>query len=348
VSLKHNSKFASFTLIAKSDFPAELNIPIPFSLVSNDVANDRLTIMPAYWFMHNMYALARNAGKYISRDKREDKSQVIEYDYLGPDSVNEIFDALRLIKKFTATAHAKKVKKPQVREELIKMGESLLENNPSAVQGLDILAEGFENSNREVWILKPLESYKIFKELVIYYGVSQLIEHIDRNKIDSWAKLQKTFPDKEERSGWKNIGGQLMTEQALKTLMRQINSGKINSWDEVHEYYIAKSRAYPLDKFRHAFASLMEILKITPTRFTKKLFLELLEKASNTRGWMFKNISDSRTKDYTNAFRRMVYDNDQEMNKVLGKLEENSFINQQKEELKIFKDKIQSISARFA
>ena len=38
VSLKHNSKFASFTIIAKGDFPAELNIPIPFSLVSNDVS----------------------------------------------------------------------------------------------------------------------------------------------------------------------------------------------------------------------------------------------------------------------------------------------------------------------
>lgn len=34
VSLKHNSKFASFTLIAKGDFQSELNIPIPFSLVS--------------------------------------------------------------------------------------------------------------------------------------------------------------------------------------------------------------------------------------------------------------------------------------------------------------------------
>ncbi|MES1224869.1 MAG: DUF4954 family protein, partial [Bacteroidota bacterium] len=69
VSLKHNSKFASFTLIAKGDFPSELNIPIPFSLISNDVTNDKLVVMPGYWFMYNMYALARNAGKYTGRDK---------------------------------------------------------------------------------------------------------------------------------------------------------------------------------------------------------------------------------------------------------------------------------------
>ena len=107
VSLKHNSKFASFTIIAKGDFPAELNIPVPFSLVSNDVANDRLLVMPGYWFMYNMYALARNVTKYISRDKRTDRSIEIEYDYLAPDSVNEMFDALAMMKRFTALAWAK-------------------------------------------------------------------------------------------------------------------------------------------------------------------------------------------------------------------------------------------------
>src|SRR6185312_12386511 len=46
VSLKHNSKFASFVLLAKGDFQYELNIPIPFSLISNDVTNDQLVVMP--------------------------------------------------------------------------------------------------------------------------------------------------------------------------------------------------------------------------------------------------------------------------------------------------------------
>src|SRR4051812_5086230 len=81
VSLKHNSKFASFTLLTKGDYPAELNIPVPFSLVINDVTKDQLTIMPGYWLMYNMYALARNAWKYVDRDRRIEKIQQIEYDY---------------------------------------------------------------------------------------------------------------------------------------------------------------------------------------------------------------------------------------------------------------------------
>src|SRR5262249_23035610 len=127
VSLKHNSKFATFTLIAKGDYPHELNIPIPFSLISNDTSSDKLVIMPAYWFMHNMYALARNAGKYIDRDKRTDKTQTIEYDYLAPDSVNELFDALDLLKKFTGQAFVKNSKKTLSEKEIHLTGEKLLE-----------------------------------------------------------------------------------------------------------------------------------------------------------------------------------------------------------------------------
>jgi hypothetical protein len=75
VSLKHNSRFASFCIVTKGDYPAELDIPIPFSLVHHDVVNDRITILPGYWFLYNMYALARNAAKYNDRDQRTEKPQ---------------------------------------------------------------------------------------------------------------------------------------------------------------------------------------------------------------------------------------------------------------------------------
>ena len=104
VSLKHNSKFASFTIIAKGDFPAELNIPIPFCLISNDVAHDKLVAIPGYWFMYNMYALARNEWKYIARDRRTEKIQHIEYNFLAPDTINELFDARKMLEKLKCSA----------------------------------------------------------------------------------------------------------------------------------------------------------------------------------------------------------------------------------------------------
>ncbi|MEY4586255.1 MAG: hypothetical protein RIT05_673, partial [Bacteroidota bacterium] len=68
VSLKHNSYFASFSILAKGDFQSELNIKLPFSLISNGTERNELVIMPGYWFEYNLYALARNSEKYLARD----------------------------------------------------------------------------------------------------------------------------------------------------------------------------------------------------------------------------------------------------------------------------------------
>ncbi|NOT52833.1 MAG: DUF4954 family protein [Chitinophagaceae bacterium] len=347
VSLKHNSKFASFTLIAKSDFPAELNIPIPFSLVSNEVSSNRLCIMPAYWFMYNMYALARNAGKYNSRDRRVAKTQILEYDYLAPDSVNEIFDGLRLMKEATAKAYALKNKKEIKEKDLERSGAELLDKN-TGLDKLEILVDGFENSDRKVQLIKTPEAYRVFNELIIYYGISELMNFIEKKNILSWQQLQKALPGKPVRGQWKNLGGQLVTGTAVRTLINTIRSGKINSWDEVHAFYNQKSLQYETEKFRHAFASLLEVLKLSPAKFTRKIFIQLLQQAVATKEWMTKAIYDSRAKDYSNPFRKMVYETEKEMEKVTGPLKDNSFIKEQAAAAKVYKEKANAILQRFS
>ena len=348
VSLKHNSKFACFTLIAKGDFPAELNIPIPFSLVNNDVSNDNLVIMPGYWFMYNMYALARNAGKYQSRDKRTDKSQTLEYDFLAPDSINEIFDGLQLMKHFTAKAYAVKNKKNIAEKDLQKTGEALLEKNVDEVNQLEIVATGFENSQRKVQLVKLAEAYPVFKDLVIYYGISELLRLIEQKNISSWQKLLQALPGKPLRNEWKNMGGQLMPASSVQTLTRNIRSGKINSWDEMHDFYIRKSNNYHSDKLQHAWASLLEILNLSANRFTKKLFFQSLQQAAATKDRMVKGIYDSRAKDYSNPFRQMVYETEKEMEKVIGALKDNSFIKEQQAAAKIFREKVNAVMQLFS
>ena len=316
VSLKHNSKFASFTIIAKGDFPAELNIGIPFSLISNDVASDQLVIMPAYWFMYNMYALDRNSHKYVDRDRRTTKTQLIEYDYLAPDTVNEIFTSLKFL-------------------QALQPGE-------------DDTAEatGMENSSRKTTILKVPQSIAIFKELVQYYGVMELIKHVKLNKFAGFDELKKTISAKIQRSEWINIGGQLIQQTEVEKLQRNIVAGKTKSWNEVHEFYKQQSTNYFTDKLNHAYTSLLEILNITPRQFTATLFKQLLQEALATRQWMCKGIYDSRAKDYSNPFRKMVYDNNEEMNKVVGRIEENAFIQQQTGELEEMKKLVKGVVRR--
>ena len=317
VSLKHNSKFASFTIIAKGDFPAELNITIPFSLISNDIANDRLVVMPAYWFMYNMYALERNAWKYKDRDKRTEKIQHIEYNYLAPDTINEIFDAISFLKNLTP------------------------EKNDTAI------ATGLENTNRITAIIKVPQSINVFIELVQYYGMCVLINHISKNEFKNFEEIISSIRIVVTRSEWLNVGGQLMKISTLEKLKKDVISDKINSWDHVHNRYKEIGQEYEQDLLEHSFCSLLEILNITNKQFTLQLFKKLLIETVSTKQWMTEGILKSREKDYSNAYRKMVYENNEEMNKVLGAFEDNSFVQSQFEGLENYKKMVAEIGNKY-
>jgi hypothetical protein len=62
---------------------------------------------------------------------------------------------------------------------------------------------------------------------------------------------------------------------------------------------------------------------------------------------MSKGIYDSRAKDYSNPFRKMVYENKDEMNAVVGKIEDNQFIQDQFEELENFKKTVKGLLKKF-
>ncbi|MBS1640771.1 MAG: DUF4954 family protein [Bacteroidetes bacterium] len=348
VSIKHNSKFASFTILAKGDYQNELNITIPFSLVSINEINNNLTLMPAYWFMYNMYALVRNSWKYIDRDKRTNKTQLIEYNYLAPDTVNEMFASLPLMEEAVGKAFLQLQNQTNISKELaIKKGKNLLQQNDKAIDEIEIFIEGIENSKRKVQLLKVRESYNFFIRMIQFYGIQQLTEFIKVKSIKSIQQLQKAVPAKLLREEWLNVGGQLITTQSVNKLNQQIKLGKINTWDAVHEYYLKEGKNYAEQKTKHALASLIEISKINLKKIDKSALNNLLDAALDTQQLITTNIFNSRKKDYTNAFRKMMYSSEEEMNTVLGSLQENNFIQQQKEVLKKYTKEIASFKKQF-
>jgi hypothetical protein len=149
------------------------------------------------------------------------------------------------------------------------------------------------------------------------------------------------------RSEWLNIGSQLIRKSAIKKLREAINGGKIKSWDDVHGFYIEEGNKYEQDKLQHAYTSLLEILGITARQFTPELFKNLMQKRVTTRTWMCSGIYEARAKDYSNPFRKMVYETNEEMNKVMGRLEDNSFIQDQIAELDYMKKETKAILKKF-
>jgi len=323
VSVKHFCRFASFTLLAKGDYPAEMDIRLPFALVSDDPANDRLQVMPAYWWMHNMYALARNTGKFLKRDKRQRKVQNIEFESLAPDTAEEIFAALRLLEKWTGVAAGTDA----------AGGRALLDGPAQKMNGLAVLGENMENSGRDVIILKPHEAYHAYRDMLHYYAVRNLLAWLGDNEGAGLDAMCKALAGEREKD-WDNVGGQIIAVEDVERLKADIKSGRLKTWQAIHERCDELWKKYPLDKQRHAFATLLDLL--AAKQLTPELWNAALDEAVRVQQYVCDQTYASRKKDYDNPFRRTTFGSQAEMDAVMGTAEDNSFVLQVREETAAF------------
>lgn len=337
VSLKHNSRFASYTLIVKGDFLHELDIRLPFTMVSHDVANDRIVILPAYWFLYNMYALMRNNGKFISRDRRSLKNQHFEYDVLAPDTVNEAFTALREIEIAVGRAYHPEADNPAA---WAAKGKAILADAAIDLHEKEILLDRVENSKRKVVLIKVREGYHTYRRTIAYYAATQLKGYLDTH---SFAELQAGYlsqPGRLERTGFENVGGQLIRKPDLDDLLERIRNGELAEWEAIHHQYHLLSSQYPTHKFEHALATFLEIHDLEKSTLTPDYLDTCITESVTTKQWICQEIYKTRAKDYQNPFRRMVYENDEERDVVVGRLEDNTFIRQQQEEYEQYAESI--------
>ncbi len=344
-SLKHNSRFASFTLLAKGAYPAELNIHLPFCLVSNDETHGVLRVMPAYWFLHNMYALARNAWKYGARDKRIHKQQMIEFEALAPDTVEEIFTGLELLEVWTGKAALRHEGKPVdhvARETLRARGRELLCNSPEAVAKLEVLGENMENMRRATRILKTERAYPCYRDMVHHYAVKTLVAFMLAQKLNGLAALRERLSPA-RRGQWVNLGGQLVLRDDLQALRDKIVSGELDSWDAIHAEYRRLWAKYPQDKARHALASLFDINEIAIARLDGATWCSFLDRAVAIRAEIVERTAASRAKDYTAPFRQITYESRAEMDAVLGTIDDNDFVKQTRAEAEAFRRDVEAV-----
>jgi hypothetical protein len=170
-----------------------------------------------------------------------------------------------------------------------------------------------------------------------------MIPFLADNSVKTIAQFQAQLPVKTSLSSWMNIGGQLILRSAIDKLLIQIVSNKVKTWDDVHSFYASNADQYPLEKLKHAAAALKEVHGISLKKANITTINNLLQQSITTKEWMVKGIHDSRAKDYTNAFRKMAFNNIDEMNAVTGKLNDNSFIKQELAALASYKKTIQQL-----
>jgi hypothetical protein len=289
-SLKHSSSFASYCLLAKGSYPAELSITLPFALVNNNTSKNCLEVMPAYWWMYNMYALNRNITKFAKRDKRMKKAQHIVFSPFAPDTAEEIINGRMLLKYWTEQAY-------------LKFGQDK--------ERVEVLAFGMEKGKRPVRVLKAAQGYQAYEDMLVYYAMNILTDDGKSNDLP-----EASLAEGEREREWVNLGGQLVPQGELDKLIAQIESGEVDNWQQVHDRYNQWWAEYPALCRRHAYQVLCLLSQshiLAPEQWQQYLL-----RYGNIQHFVAEQVKVTRQKDDENLFRRMTYRNDAEMQAVLG------------------------------
>lgn len=326
---KHNSRFASFVLVAKGSYQAELDILYPFSLVAPDKKSEKINIIPAWWYLYDMFAISRNNYKFKSRDKRKIKIQHIETNPLAPDTIQEVLFAIKRIINLTKEQFFSDKKKDSETaqksdEELYQEAKDFLHKN----EKFDfILHDDICQKKFGAQICKPVKAYKMYRKIVKFYVATILLRTKEFLKIP--GTIQTLFNQILKYplyTKWHNAGGQVIPEEKLTELFSLIKSKKINSWNEVHAFYDECENNYLLWQARYSLWLLEKLYSRKISDFTKEIIDDFVNDTQIVANDMYKSSLDSRRKDFTDYYRMMTYRNTDEMLNVLGKLENNDFL----------------------
>ncbi len=220
-------------------------------------------------------------------------------------------------------------------------GRELITGSPARVKELFVAGEMMERSKRPVRILKVVEAWNAYRQMLVFYGVKSVATYLSTFAIH-YGYFAAQVPS-EVGMGWVNMGGQLVPKIKVDSLRAGIRTGIFDSWNDIHAQYEVWWNAYPRDKAENAF----EVLRTVTGERTigEARWNSLLDEAVLTRKYIEEQVYITKKKDYTNYFREITYRNDAERDAVLGRVEDNSFIKTAGKETAAFNEMIEMVRA---
>ncbi len=346
-SFKHNSRFASFVLAGKGDYHYELDIPYPFALLApgKDPASP-VSIVPAWYFVYDAFAIIRNKYKFLARDKRFIKVQNIETNPIAPDTVQEIIAAIdriiSLTSKRLSELDPERHAKASNREELLLQAKDFLHSRPETSFTLEDPTCQKKYGAR---IYKPGLAYKVYRKILKYFIADSLIEFSEKHSLDGITKkiVSEKIKSIPLHTSWKNLGGQIVPEERIRTLIKKIEDGELNSWDEIHSFYDECQKNYTDFKAAYSVFILERMYSTKLEDFTEKQVCNVVSDVVEVSTLAYEKSVESKRKDYTDYYRTMLYDSTEEMQAVLGTLEENTFLHTLKEDMECFTENVRKV-----
>lgn len=335
---KHNSYFASFCLFAKGSYQYEMNIRYPFSLVSANAGEESITIMPAYWFIYNMFAMARNNYKFKSRDKRKVKIQQIETDFLAPDTVGEMLAALERIYILAARRDGVNGKDET---EMVKAGKDIMDN---PLNKDIVLYDELSIKKGEAKIVKAHQAVCEYKNMLLYYAFGKIIGVMDKISIGDLKKLLDRKEELKLYTNWVNVGGQIMPQDKLDKLVDDISCRRLDSWDDIHAEYSKIHSQYETDAVRYAIYVMEQVTGVEHKSMTDKMLLDIAGRVAAYAEEIYRRSKESRVKDFDDYFRKITSDNEAQFEAVYGRIDDNDFLKVLRTDIDEFTAKIKMIA----
>lgn len=363
---KFDSKFASFVLASKGSYVNELNITYPFSLVAPSYEDCTVHIIPAYWFLHNMFAIVRNKYKFQTRDKRFIKVQHIETNPLAPDTAQEIVFSINRIVELTSrylklpSDDCRKMTKENPNPELLEKFRDMAKSAKNSGTLLQIAKDYLHQNPDSKFLLvddrcqkkygaviyKPAQGYREYRRVLKYFAAETLMEYVLKNNRESLCK--EDFAEIEKiplYTNWLNAGGQLIPEEKVEELFGRIKSRVINSWQQVHSYYDECQKNYTDYKARYSVYIIEFLYSKRISEFTAADFEDILQDVAFVALNMLEASISIREKDFTDYFRSITFRNEKEKEAVLGTLSDDEFLKKLKASTEEFTNSLNKLFA---
>ena len=343
---KHNSRFASFVLVAKGSYQNELDIPYPFALVSPGLnGNQAIRIIPAFWFMYDMFAITRNNNKFKKRDKRAIKVQNIETDPFAPDTMQEIIASLDriigLTSKYLLDTKNDAMEGASTPEQIYQKAKDFLHHNPEADF---VLEDSVCQKKYGATIHKPVQAYKMYRKIVKYFATRTLMEYCKSlGEKCLTLDLIKKIRELPLYTEWENVGGQIIPSQKIQELFDSIKDCSVDSWAQVHDFYNKCQAEYDKYKVRYSLYLLEKLYTRPIEQFSVDLYRNISDDVTVCAFDIYNAAFGSREKDYTDYYRNMVYRNQKEMDAVIGPLSDNSFLRELRADTAQFTEEIKGV-----
>ena len=190
--------------------------------------------------------------------------------------------------------------------------------------------------------------YKEYRKIAKYFAVKTFIEFSKILGISVFT--QDDFRNAQKiplYTKWMNVGGQIIPEDKINELFDLIKTKKINTWQEVHDFYDDCQKQYSLWKVKYAIFVLEKLYSKDITEFTSEIFKDIVNDVLNVSNYIYESSLFSREKDYTDYFRTITYSSEEEMTAVIGTIQDVKFLKELEVSTKEFNESLGTLFSEF-